>query len=108
MREVNEMIIGSLQMNVEKRDIIKNLDTIEKLISHSADSVDLVVMPELFSTGYFFDSASELMEIAEEIPNGYTTNRLIEIAKNANCHFVGAIAEKENGHLYITAIVAGP
>ncbi|WP_158454089.1 hypothetical protein [Paenibacillus durus] len=42
----------------------------EKLINHSADSVDLVVMPELFSTGYFFDSASELMEIAEEIPNG--------------------------------------
>ncbi|AKG37357.1 nitrilase-related carbon-nitrogen hydrolase [Paenibacillus durus] len=108
------MIIGSLQMNVAKKDKIKNLNTIEKLINHSADSadsadsVDLVVMPELFSTGYFFDSASELMEIAEEIPNGYTTNRLIEIAKNANCHFVGAIAEKENGHLYVTAIVVGP
>ncbi len=99
------MIIGSLQINVQKNDKIKNLNKIEKLIN---TSVDLVVMPELFSTGYFFDSEGELMEIAEEIPNGYTTKRLSEIAKISNCHLTGAIVEKENGHLYITAIVVGP
>ncbi len=99
------MILGALQMNVIKDDKASNLDTVQRLI---ISPVDLVVLPELFSTGYFFDSGDKLMEIAEEIPNGYTTDRLTEIAKAANCHLVGAIVEKEEGKLYITAVLAGP
>lgn len=99
------MIIGSLQLNVIKNDKVRNLNTVESLIKRP---IDLVVMPELFSTGYYFDTTNQLMEVAEEIPNGYTTKRLCEIARKSNCHLVGAIVEKENGCLYITAIVAGP
>ncbi|MCX7747048.1 MAG: hypothetical protein N2645_09185 [Clostridia bacterium] len=99
------MIIGPLQMNVIKNDKVGNLNTVEKLINNS---VDLVVLPELFSTGYYFDTKNQLVEIAEEIPDGYTTKRLCEIAKTANCHLVGAIIEKENDQLYIAAIIAGP
>lgn len=99
------MIIGALQMNVIKNDKAANLDTIERFIN---GGIDLVVLPELFSTGYFFDSSNEYFDIAEEVPNGYTTTRLCEIAKKANCHIVGAIAEKENEKLYVTAIVVGP
>lgn len=99
------MIVGALQMNVHKNDKVANLRTVSTLINRQAD---LVVLPELFSTGYFFDSKEELTEIAEEIPNGYTTEKLCEIAKEANCHLVGTIVEKENDRLYITAVVAGP
>lgn len=99
------MIVGSLQLNVIKKDKARNLNTIEQLINRP---VDLIVLPELFSTGYYLDSASELMEIAEEIPNGYTTRRLADIAAKANCHFVGAIVEKENDQFYIAAVVVGP
>lgn len=99
------MIVGSLQMNVLKNNKVANLLTVSKLIN---SKVDLVVLPELFSTGYFFDTRNQLMEIAEEIPNGFTTERLCEIAKEANCHLVGTIVEVENDRLYITAIVIGP
>lgn len=99
------MMVGALQMNVKKNDKTANLDTVERLIE---GPVDLVVMPELFSTGYFFNSRSDFQDIAEEIPNGYTTQRLIKISKKLNCHLIGAIVEKEKGNLYISAVVTGP
>jgi predicted amidohydrolase len=99
------MIIGSLQMNVVKNDKNKNLTAIAKLIDRK---VDLVVLPELFSTGYYFDTAKELAELAEEIPHGYTTRRLSEIAAKANCYLIGAIVEKESDNFYISAIITGP
>lgn len=78
-------------------------------INNSINSpIYLIVLPELFSTGYYFDTYNQLMEIAEEIPDGYTTKRLIEIAKSKNCNLVGAIVEKANDSLYISAIIVGP
>lgn len=99
------MIVGSLQMNVIKGDKVRNLETIEK---HIDRAIDLVALPELFSTGYYFETFDSLKEAAEEIPNGFTTKRLIEIAKKSNCHFVGAIVEKEMNQFYITAVIVGP
>ncbi|MCX7709929.1 MAG: acyltransferase [Clostridia bacterium] len=99
------MIIGALQLNVVKNDKVKNLDTVERLIDHSAE---IIVLPELFSTGYFFETVNQYKKIAEEIPNGYTTKRLCDIARKANSHLVGAIVETESAQLYITAIVVGP
>lgn len=99
------MIVGALQMNVVKNNKVANLNTIDKELNCD---VDLVVLPELFSTGYFFETVSQLREIAEEIPEGYTTKRLIDIARKVNCQLIGAIVEKEADKLYITAIAVGP
>ena len=99
------MIVGSLQMNVIKGDKKRNLDHIERNIDRA---IDLVALPELFSTGYYFETFDELKTAAEEIPNGFTTQRLVEIAKKSNCHLIGAIVEKEGDEFYITAIIVGP
>lgn len=100
------MKIGSLQMNISKNNKDENLLKVENLIDNN--KVDLVVLPELFSTGYFYDSRSELWEISEEIPNGLTTQKLISIASKAGCHIVGTIVERENDRLYITSEIVGP
>lgn len=99
------MVVGSLQIDVKKKDKESNLEKIGKMIDKP---VDIVVLPELFSTGYFYETKSELLEIAEEIPGGYTTNYLCEIAKKNNCHLIGAIVETQNSNLYITAVIVGP
>ncbi|WP_425800917.1 carbon-nitrogen hydrolase family protein [Desulfitobacterium sp. Sab5] len=100
------MIISSLQMNIIKNNKDKNLLKVEELIGNN--KVDLVVLPELFSTGYFYDTSSQLWEIAEEIPNGITTQKLISIAGKAGCHLVGTIVEKDNDRLFITSEIIGP
>ena len=101
-----KMIIGSLQMNILKNNKDENLLKVEDLIDNN--KVDLIVLPELFSTGYFYDQSSQLWEIAEEIPNGLTTQKLISIANKVGCHIVGTILERENDRLYITSEIVGP
>ncbi len=99
------MIVGALQMKVVKHDKARNLNYIEQKIDRK---VDLVVLPELFSTGYYFDNFEQLKEAAEDVPNGFTTNRLIEIAQKTNSHIIGAIVEKDGNQYYICAVIVGP
>ena len=100
------MIISALQMNVIKNAKEQNLQTVSDLIGDNI--VDLVALPELFSTGYFYTDKSEILSIAEEIPNGRTTRELLDIAAKKKCHIIGTIVEKERDKLYITAVVVGP
>jgi predicted amidohydrolase len=100
------MKIASLQMNIIKDNKDKNLSKVELLIADN--KLDLVVLPELFSTGYFYENKLQIDEISEKIPDGYTTKRLLEIAVRKNCHVVGTLVERENGTNYITSIIVGP
>jgi len=99
------MILGSLQMNVMKNKKELNLAKVDKLIN---ELVDLVVLPELFSTGYFFETRDELVGIAEKIPNGFTTKELIKIAERTHSHLIGTIVEREDECIYITSVIVGP
>lgn len=100
------MKIGALQLDIVKNNKETNLNKIEEHLKE--ENLDLLVLPELFSTGYFYDTREEREKLAENIPEGATTQRLLEIAKNTNTYIVGAILEKEERNLYITAIVASP
>ncbi len=100
------MIVASAQLDVVLDDKERNLRRISELIGDQA--VDLVVLPELFSTGYYHESREALMAIAEPVPDGPTTRRLHEIAREKRCHLVGALAEQERDRLFITAVVVGP
>jgi hypothetical protein len=61
---------GRVEKNVEKA--VKKVLTLD---------CDLVVLPELFNTGYQFRSREEAFRLSEEVPGGYTTGRLLEAAK---------------------------
>ncbi|MFQ5330195.1 MAG: nitrilase-related carbon-nitrogen hydrolase [Thermodesulfobacteriota bacterium] len=71
-------------------------------------SADLVVLPELFATGYQFKSKRELASLAEEIPGGYTTRRLAECAKESKLFIVAGIAEQSGSALYNSSVLIGP
>ena len=73
------MKVGFLQNQPVFGDISGNLDRIEgKLVGQTAD---LMVLPELCATGYQFSSLDEAKQLAESIPDGPTTNRLLKLAK---------------------------
>lgn len=84
----------------------KNLQKVKKAIS--ASNCDLVALPELFSTGYSFKDINELAKYSEPIPNGETTQYLVEIAKEKNCYIIGGIAEKSGDNLYNAAVAVCP
>ena len=90
-------IFGNIKTNVE--------NVIAKIYSIDAH---LLVLPELFNTGYQFKSEKEVSRLAEDIPKGYTSRRLIEAAKMKKIFLVAGIAEKYRGKFYNSSILVGP
>jgi predicted amidohydrolase len=87
-----------------------NVDAnINKALS-MVDTADagLLVLPELFNTGYHFTSVAETRELAEEIPAGKTTKALCTIAQKKNIYIIAGIAEIADGSLYNSAVLISP
>jgi predicted amidohydrolase len=69
---------------------------------------DLVVLPELFNTGYQFVSREEVEALAEDIPSGATCREMIGLARKNHMILVFGLAEKAGASLYNSAAVVGP
>ena len=79
-----------------------NFEEIKKLAVDI--EVDLLVLPELFATGYTFVSKEEAMKLAEDL-DGETARFLIELAKLTGATVVGGFVEKENDKIYNSAMI---
>ena len=64
------MKVGFVQNCPEFGNIQANLDRIAKMLA--GREADLLVLPELFSTGYRFKNMDEAHQYAETIPDGPT------------------------------------
>lgn len=84
----------------------KNCEKIEKVLLQS--DADLVVLPELCSTGYQFRSKKEVMDLAESIPDGPVIQKWIRLCQRKNFYLVAGLAEKEGDHLFNSAALIGP
>jgi len=62
---------------------------------------DLVVLPELFATGYFFESRDELVARAEA-EDGPTFSGLRALSSEFGAALIGTIAERAGEHIYNT------
>jgi predicted amidohydrolase len=100
------MKAGFLQFHPVFGDIKGNVARAIQLLSGM--KADLVVLPELFTTGYQFVSKDEVGELAEEIPSGFTTRGLAELSKEKNMYLVAGLAEREGGSFYNSAVMTGP
>ncbi len=98
--------IGFIQLNPKFGEIENN---VEKAISYIENAnADLIVLPELFNTGYLFLNFKEALELAEKVPDGYTTKKLIDIAKKTRTFIVAGIAELYENKVYNSAVIVGP
>jgi predicted amidohydrolase len=88
---------GKRETNIEK--CVDRLQSLE---------VDLVVLPELFSSGYQFVSISEVLALAEDSKEGPTLAAMTELARKKEFFIVGGFAEKEGGKIYNSAFLVGP
>ena len=90
-------VFGEVKTNVDRA-----VEKMEKL------DASLIVLPELYSTGYQFRSKKELMDLAEDVPSGYATKRLIEAAKAKGAFIVAGLAERAGKKAYNSAVLVGP
>ena len=71
-------------------------------------TANLLVLPELFNTGYQFRSLAEAQNLSEPIPDGPTTEFLIDWARASGMVIVAGLAEREGDTLYNSAVIVGP
>ncbi|CAB50304.1 nitrilase [Pyrococcus abyssi] len=101
--------VAYVQMNPQILEPDKNYSKAEKLIKEaSKQGAQLVVLPELFDTGYNFETREEVFEIAQKIPEGETTTFLMDVARDTGVYIVAGTAEKDGDVLYNSAVVVGP
>jgi predicted amidohydrolase len=69
---------------------------------------DLIVLPELCTTGYAFRNKGEVARLSEEVPDGQLTRKLAGFAKENNVNVVAGLCEKEGEQYYNSAVLVGP
>jgi predicted amidohydrolase len=69
---------------------------------------DLVVIPELWSSGYVFSSHAEVAALAEDSRRGITARMLTAAARREKRHYVAGFPELSRGRYYNSAMLVGP
>jgi len=100
------MRIGFIQNYPKLGEKNRNLERVLSQIEKT--EADLLVLPELFASGYFFSSLKELALMAEEIPDGFTVRIFRALARKRKTAFVFGMAEKKGSKFYNSAVYVSP
>ena len=100
------MKIGAVQFEPIFGEVDRNLELAGSLIRQS--DAHLLVLPELFNTGYLFTSKEEVISLSEEIPYGKTTQMLCNAAKEKGIFIAGGIAEKDGERIFNSSVLVSP
>ena len=97
------MRVGFLQtfpkFALVEEDKAKNIEKIRGFLEGA--KADLIVLPELFATGYLFESAEELARLAENA-DGPTSTALRTLSKDTGIALVGTVAERSGDDIFNT------
>ena len=101
------MKIGCVQFCPVFGEVETNVTRLEELVS-SADA-DLLVLPELATTGYTFASRNEAVLLAEPFETSRSLGRLHALARETSCALVVGFPERDNeGNIYNAAAFLKP
>lgn len=102
---MDKIKISTAQFEAKNADKAYNLSVIEKLAKKaSEEGSDVIAFHECSITGYTFArhlNKEQMLDLAEFVPNGESTKKLIEIATKHNIVILAGLFEKdENDNLY--------
>lgn len=100
------MKIGFVQFEPRFGDVDGNLERAGELIRGS--DADLLVLPELFNTGYVFASKEEAASLAEEVPGGKTTRALCDLAREKGVFLAAGLAERDGKRVFNSSVLVSP
>ena len=110
---MTNLTVGAVQFQHVNGDKRANLATIERFVSEAASrDVQLIIFPECCITGYWFLrnlTRDEIVALAEPVPNGPSTEKLIDLARSIGMTVGAGLVEiAGDGALYNTFVVAMP
>ncbi|MFQ5751320.1 MAG: nitrilase-related carbon-nitrogen hydrolase [bacterium] len=98
--------IGFYQFRPIFGNVPANLTKVVKALSQI--KADLIVLPELALTGYYFKDRNEVKILAEEPENSSTVQSLIALCRERDFYLVTGFAEKKLEKLFNSALLLGP
>ncbi|MBB4003427.1 MAG: nitrilase-related carbon-nitrogen hydrolase [Aurantimonas endophytica] len=101
---------AAVQFEPTMADKARNLGELARLIESAADQgAELIVTPEMGTTGYCWHDREEVSPFVEPVP-GPTTEHLAEIARRRNCFIVVGLPEVDpvTDLYYNSAVLIGP
>lgn len=90
-------LFGKVEKNLKK--VIKALDGID---------AELIVLPELAFTGYYFQDRHEAYDLADDVTSSFIVEDLTELCKKNDFHIVTGFAERFLDKCYNSAVLIGP
>ncbi len=102
------MKTGFIQFKPVFGDVSGNVDKLLALVNTVAEDADLLVLPELATTGYAFTSKAELMDIAEPAKDSKSLGLLAEAAREKDCALVVGFAERAGARLFNSSALLWP
>ncbi len=94
----NILNVAAVQLDIEDGNKAVNIHNAQRQIEALSADTDLVVLPEMFSTGFITDSAT--VTAIAETEDGYTLTKLKEMACRNDLAIVTSIIISEGDRLY--------
>ncbi len=100
------MKVGYYQFSPEFGEPYQNLERIRAVLS--GVKADIIVLPELAFSGYYFEDREELRSIAEDVSESSIVASLSNLCRDNDFYLATGFAEREKEKLYNSALLIGP
>lgn len=97
--------VGFFQFDPKFGEVAVNLSKVVSALRGA--EADIIVLPELAFTGYFFENRSELASLAENPSKSPTVSSLIALCRDRDLFLVTGFAEKSADKIFNSALVIG-
>lgn len=98
--------VAVVQVNPTLMQVKANLQKIESMFS--SIKADLIVLPELVTSGYVFNHKSELEQVCETIPRGMSFQFFHELSFKLDASIVYGFPEKAKDKIFNSAVLINP
>jgi predicted amidohydrolase len=98
--------IGFFQFDPKFGEVEMNLATVLSALQNV--DADLIVLPELAFTGYYFQNRRELMSMSEDPETSRTVDGLTHLCRERDFFLVTGFAERNADKIFNSALLIGP